>query len=348
MTFSVAVAGASGYGGGELLRLLATHPEFEVRTVTAHSQAGERLRTVHPHLASYGDMVLDKTTPEVLAGHDVVFLALPHGKSGALTAELPEGTIAIDAAADHRLEREQDWTDYYPGEYAGSWTYGMPELVLADGGKQRRNLSDARRIAVPGCNVTAVTLALAPAMRAGLIGTDDISTVLAVGPSGAGKKASVSMLASELIGNAAPYNAYGAHRHNPEIRQNLRNASGTDVRLSFTPVLVPMARGILATCTASITEGVDLARVREVYEEAYGEETFIELMDDGAYPRTADVNGSNRTQIGFGIDERAGRLIVISALDNLGKGTAGAAIQSANIALGIEESHSLPINGVAP
>lgn len=348
MTFSVAVAGASGYGGGELLRLLASHPEFEVRTVTAHSQAGERLRSVHPHLVSYGDLVLEKTTPETLAGHDVVFLALPHGKSGALTEQLPEGTLVIDAAADHRLEREQDWTDYYPGEWAGSWTYGMPELLLAEGGKQRSNIVGARRISVPGCNVTAVTLALAPAINAGLIAPDNISTVLAVGPSGAGKKASVAMLGSELIGNAVPYNAFGGHRHNPEIRQNLRNASGLDTRLSFTPVLVPTARGILATCTAPIAEGVDLARVREVYEAAYGDETFIELMDDGSYPRTADVNGSNRTQIAFGIDERAGRLIAISALDNLCKGTAGAAIQSANIALGLEESHSLPINGVAP
>lgn len=348
MTLSVAVAGASGYGGGELLRLLAVHPEFEVRTVTAHSQAGQRLRDVHPHLASYGDLVLEKTEAESLRGHDVVFLALPHGHSGALTEELPEGTLVVDAAADHRLEREADWTDYYPGEWAGSWTYGMPELVLADGGKQRRNLEAARRIAVPGCNVTAVTLALAPLVRAGLIGSEGISTVLAVGPSGAGKKASVGMLASELIGNLVPYNAFGGHRHNPEIRQNLRNASGRDVRLSFTPVLVPASRGILATCTGQLAEGATLERVREAYEEAYGDETFIELLEDGRYPRTSDVAGSNRTQIAFGIDERAGRLIAISALDNLGKGTAGAAVQSANISLGLEETISLPINGVAP
>lgn len=348
MTFSVAVAGASGYGGGEILRLLATHPEFEVRTVTAHSQAGERLRTVHPHLASYGDLTLERTTPETLAGHDVVFLALPHGKSGELTAGLPEDTLVVDAAADHRLEREQDWIDYYPGEWAGSWAYGMPELVLPDGGKQRRALVGARRIAVPGCNVTAVTLALAPALRAGLIGAAELSAVLAVGPSGAGKKASVSLLASELIGNAAPYNAFGEHRHNPEIRQNLRNAAGAEVRLSFTPVLVPMARGILATCSGSLSDGVDLTGVRQVYEHAYGDEAFIELLADGAYPRTSDVHGSNRTQIAVGIDARAHRLVLISALDNLGKGTAGAAIQSANIALRLEESLGLPMNGVAP
>lgn len=348
MTFSVAVAGASGYGGGELLRLLATHPEFNVRTVTAHSQAGQRLRDVHPHLVSYGDLELSPTSTESLRGHDVVFLALPHGKSGELTADLPDDVLVVDAAADHRLESKQDWDDYYDGEWAGSWAYGMPELVLSTGGKQREALVGARRIAVPGCNVTGVSLALAPALKAGIIAPAEISAVLAVGPSGAGKKASVSMLASELIGNLVPYNAVGGHRHNPEIRQNLRNASGSDIRLSFTPVLVPTARGILATCTATIGQGVDMARVREVYEDAYGDELFVELMDDGRYPRTADVNGSNRIQLSLGIDERAGRFIAIAALDNLGKGTAGAAIQAANLALGLEESLSLPVNGVAP
>ncbi|WP_125107266.1 MULTISPECIES: N-acetyl-gamma-glutamyl-phosphate reductase [Gulosibacter] len=349
MTFSVAVAGASGYGGGELLRLLASHPEFEVRTVTAHQQAGQSLRTVHPHLASYGDLELQPTDAAHLRGHDIVFLALPHGKSAALSAELEgEVRLLVDAGADHRLEREQDWTDYYPGEFAGTWTYGMPELVLADGGKQRAQLPGTNRIAVPGCNVTAVSLALAPAIRAGLVEPDALAAVLAVGPSGAGKKASVGMLGSELIGNVVPYNAFGGHRHNPEIRQNLRRASGADVRLSFTPVLVPAARGILATSSGTLIDGVDQARIDEVYREAYGDETFIEVLTDGRLPRTNDVLGSNRTQIAVGIDERAGRLIAISALDNLGKGTAGAAIQSANLALGLEESLALPLNGVAP
>ena len=348
MTYSAAVAGASGYGGGELLRLLADHPEIEVRTVTAHSQAGERLRDVHPHLASYGEQLLQPTTAETLRGHDIVFLALPHGASAALAVDLDDDTLVVDAGADFRLEREQDWLDYYPGDYAGSWTYGMPELLLVDGGKQRSRLAGTRRIAVPGCNVTAITLALAPALNAGLIEPDDLTAVLAVGPSGAGKKATVSMLASELIGNAVPYNAYGGHRHNPEIRQNLRNASGQDTRLAFTPVLVPTARGILATCSGRIREGVDLATVRDVYEGAYGDERFIEVLADGAYPRTSDVIGSNRTQLGIGIDERAGRLVVITAIDNLGKGTAGAAIQSTNLALGLTEGLALPLNGVAP
>lgn len=350
MTFSVAVAGASGYGGGELLRLLAGHPEFEVRTVTAHQQAGQSLRSVHPHLASYGDLELQPTDAQHLRGHDVVFLALPHGKSAALSAELEgDAKLLVDAGADHRLERAQDWTDYYPGDFAGTWTYGMPELVLEDGGKQRANLPGTDRIAVPGCNVTAVTLALAPAIRAGLVEPDALAAVLAVGPSGAGKKAAVNMLGSELIGNMVPYNAFGGHRHNPEIRQNLRRASGIEeIKLAFTPVLVPAARGILATTSGTLAAGVDQTRIDEVYAEAYGDETFIEVLTDGRLPRTNDVLGSNRTQLAVGIDERAGRLVAISAIDNLGKGTAGAAIQSANLALGLEESLALPLNGVAP
>ena len=354
MSFSAAVAGASGYGGGELLRLLATHPEIEVRTVTAHSQAGRRLRDVHPHLASYGDLELVDTTPETLRGHDIVFLALPHGASAALAAELDADTLVVDAGADHRLAREEDWTDYYPGEWAGAWTYGMPELLHADGSKQREALRSTRRIAVPGCNVTAMTLALAPAVHAGLIDPTDLTAVLAVGPSGAGKKASVPMLAAELLGTAAPYNAFGGHRHNPEVRQNLRTASGReDIALAFTPVLVPMARGILATCTGRLVDAdphdpQTLTQVRRAYEDAYGDETFIELLDEGRLPRTVDVVGSNRTQIGLGIDARAGRLVVISAIDNLGKGTAGAAIQTTNLALGLDEPMALPLNGVAP
>lgn len=348
MTYSVAVAGASGYAGGELLRLLAGHPEFEVRTITAHQNAGEPLRRVHPHLASYGDAVFAPTTAEALGGHDVVFLALPHGHSGALAAELGDGPLLVDCGADHRLERADDWADYYGGDHFGSWTYGMPELPLADGSRQRALLGGVRTIAVPGCNVTAVTLALAPAIEGHLVEARDLTAVLAVGPSGAGKKAAVNLLGSELMGSANPYAVDGSHRHNPEIRQNLRRAGGDDVTLSFTPVLVPMARGILATATARLREGTDLASIRAAYERVYRDERFIELVPAGEWPRSGDVTGSNRAAVGVGIDERAGRLVAVCAIDNLGKGTAGAAIQSANLALGLTESLGLPLDGVAP
>ncbi|MGO2111425.1 MAG: N-acetyl-gamma-glutamyl-phosphate reductase [Pseudoclavibacter sp.] len=355
MSYSVAVAGASGYAGGELLRLLAQHPEFDVRTATAFSNAGERVTDVHPHLASYAGMSFAKTEAEPLRGHDVVFFALPHGASGAISAELDADSrargatpVLADCGADHRLESADDWADYYGSEFAGTWTYGMPELVLADGAKQREALRGAREIAVPGCNVTAVTLALAPAIRAGLVEPTDLTAVLAVGPSGAGKKASTTLLGSELMGSANPYGADGGHRHNPEIRQNLRRASGVPVTLAFTPVLVPMARGILATTTAKLREGTTIDQLRAAYDEAYGDERFVDVLDAGAWPRTGDVTGSNRAAIGIGVDERAGRFVAISAIDNLGKGTAGAAIQSVNLALGLDEALGLPIDGVAP
>lgn len=348
MVFTVAVAGASGYGGGELLRLLAGHPEFEVRTVTAHSQAGQSLRRVHPHLASYGDITLQPTTAEVLAGHDVVFLALPHGHSASLAAQLPDDTLVVDAGADHRLERAEDWEAYYDGVHAGSWTYGMPELVLADGTKQRAQLAGVRRIAVPGCNVTAVTLALAPLLHDRVINGDNLCAVLAVGPSGAGRKVHADLLGSELMGNMVPYAPFGSHRHIPEIRQNLRRAAGVETKLTFTPVLVPAARGILATCSAPLAPGADGTAIAAAYTRVYGDEHFIEVLPDDALPRTSDVLGSNRTQLAAGVDQRSGRAVVCAAIDNLGKGTAGAAIQSANLALGLPEHTALPVNGVAP
>lgn len=348
MSLSVAVAGASGYAGGELLRLLAQHPEFEVRTVTAHSNAGQPLVAVHPHLRSLAALSFQETTPEVLAGHDVVFLALPHGHSGAIAAQLPADTLVVDAGADHRLESAEEWRQFYGTEHAGTWPYGMPELMLADGGRQRRELRAARRIAVPGCNATAVTLALAPGVAAGLIDTTAITSVLAVGSSGAGRAAKTHLLAAELTGSATPYGVGGTHRHLPEIAQNLRGAGAGEIRHSFTPVLVPMSRGILATVTAPLVADASAEQVRSAWLTAYGDEQFIHVTPAGTYPRTADVIGSNSVHLGVGLDEAAGRVVVIAAIDNLGKGTAGAAIQSANIALGFDEGLGLSVDGVAP
>jgi len=348
MPLSVAVAGASGYAGGELLRLLAAHPDLEVTTVTAHSNAGEPLIATQPHLRSLAGLTLAETTPEVLAGHDVVFLALPHGKSGDVTAALPADTLVIDCGADHRLESEADWAAFYGGDYFGAWDYGMPELVHADGTKQRATLKSSKRIAVPGCNVTAITLGLAPAVQAGLVAADDIVAVLAVGPSGAGKNLKTEYLAAEIMGSASAYAVGGIHRHTPEIQQNLRLAGATNPTVSFTPMLVPMARGILATTTAKLAPGATAGAIKAAFEQAYGDEPFVHLLPAGTFPRTADTLGANTALIGFAVDEAAGRLVVISAIDNLVKGTAGAAIQSANIALGLPETAGLTVNGVAP
>jgi N-acetyl-gamma-glutamyl-phosphate reductase len=348
MSLSVAVAGASGYAGGELLRILATHPDFTVTTVTAFSNAGQPLLHVQPHLRSLSHLTFAETTPEALAGHDVVFLALPHGKSGELTAQLPAGTLVVDCGADHRLTDPVDWADFYGGEFYGAWTYGLPELVHADGSKQRALLPGASRIAVPGCNVTAITLGIAPAVQAGAVLADDLVAVLAVGPSGAGKALAPHLLASEMLGSASAYGVGGVHRHTPEIRQNIRQAGGTNVSISFTPMLVPMSRGILATTTAKLAPGATAAHVHDAFEAAYADEPFVHLLPAGEYPRTADALGANVALIGVAIDEAAGRVVTVTAIDNLVKGTAGAAIQSANLALGLSETSGLTTNGVAP
>lgn len=347
MTYSVAIAGASGYAGGEVLRLLADHPQLEVRTVTAHSNAGQKLVDVQPHLRSYGDVVLKDTTAETLAGHDVVFLALPHGASGEISAQLSADTLVIDCGADHRLEDEADWAAFYGGDFNHAWTYGIPELPLSSG-TQRELLVGAKRIAAPGCNASAITLAIAPGIRAELVDAVDIVSVLSVGTSGAGKSLKVNLLGSEIMGSASAYSVGGTHRHTPEIAQNLRKAGAAEVSISFTPHLVPMSRGILATTTARIKPGVSLEKLHAAWVAAYANEPFVQVLPLGQFPRTADTVGANTCLMGLALDEAAGRVVVISALDNLTKGTAGAAIQSANIALGIPETTGLGVNGVAP
>ncbi|HWU58236.1 MAG TPA: N-acetyl-gamma-glutamyl-phosphate reductase [Microbacteriaceae bacterium] len=353
MTFSVAVAGASGYAGGEILRILSSHPEFEVRTVTAHSNAGTPLIAHQPQLRSLAHLTLVDSTAQNLAGHDVVFLALPHGASGEITAALADTNLVVDCGADHRLTDKADWDAFYAGEYSGAWSYGVPELPAgpksaAGSGKLRDTLVGARRIAAPGCNASAVSLAIAPGIAAGLVDEQDISAVLAVGVSGAGKNLKTQYLAGEILGSASPYAVGGTHRHIPEIQQNLRLAGAKNPTVSFTPVLVPMSRGILATVTARYLPGTTPAQLRAAWESAYGSEPFVQLLPDGQMPRTADTVGANTALIGLAVDENVGRVIAVLALDNLVKGTAGAAIQSANIALGIPETTGLTTNGVAP
>ncbi|MBL5973180.1 MAG: N-acetyl-gamma-glutamyl-phosphate reductase [Candidatus Leucobacter sulfamidivorax] len=353
MTFSVAVAGASGYAGGELLRLLSGHPQFEVRTVTGHSSAGSPLIEHQPQLRSLAHLVLQETTPAVLDGHDLVFFALPHGASGDLTAKLGDVRLAIDCGADHRLRDSADWAAFYGGEHHGHWAYGVPELpVLGEDGerrKQREALRGATRIAAPGCNASTVALSLAPGVAAGVIEPVDLVSVLAVGPSGAGKAAKTHLLGAELMGTANPYAVGGTHRHIPEIAQALRDAGAAQQpTISFTPVLVPMSRGILATSTARLVPGVTADEVRKAWEEAYADEPFVHVLPAGSFPRTADTLGANTCLMGLAVDEAAGRVVVVAALDNLAKGTAGAAIQSANIALGLDETLGLSVDGVAP
>ena len=343
MTISVAVSGASGYAGGEVLRLLAGHPDVTIGAITAHSNAGSRLGELQPHLHALADRVLVDTTVENLAGHDVVFLALPHGASAAIAAQLDPSVLVIDAGADHRLQDPLAWEKFYGSPHAGSWPYGLPELP-----GHRDRLKGATRIAVPGCYPTSSLLALAPGFTAGLLEPDDVVIVAASGTSGAGKAAKPHLLGSEVMGGMSPYGVGGGHRHTPEIEQGLSAAAGESVAVSFTPTLAPMARGILTTATAKVRPGVSAQQLRAAWEEAYAGEHFVRLLPEGQWPATKMVVGSNYAALQLAYDAHANRVIVSCVIDNLNKGTAGGAVQSMNIALGLEETAGLTTQGVSP
>ena len=342
---TIAVAGASGYAGGEILRLLLGHPAFTqgrmtIGALTAAGSAGTALAEHHPNLLPLGDRVLESTNPEVLAGHDVVFMTLPPGNSAALARQLSADTVIIDCGGDFRLRDSAAWERFYGTPYAGSWPYGLPELP---GGRDQ--LRGATRIAVPGCYPTAALLALVPAVAEGL--AEPAVTVVAVsGTSGAGRTAKTDLLGSEIIGSARAYNIGGVHRHTPEIAQGLQTVCDREVSVSFTPVLIPMTRGILATCTARCT--TPLTRVRAAYEKHYGGEPFVRLLPEGQLPHTNAVTGSNAAQIAVAVDEDAETLVAVCAIDNLVKGAAGAAVQSMNLALGLPETDGLSTVGMTP
>lgn len=342
MAVRAAVAGASGYAGGELLRLLLAHPGVEIGALTGHSNAGQTLGSLQPHLRPLAHRVLEPTTADVLAGHDVVFLALPHGQSAAVAEQLGPEVLVVDMGADFRLKDAGDWEAFYGSPHAGTWPYGLPELP---GG--RAALAGAKRIAVPGCYPTAVSLALFPAYAAGIAEPEAV-IVAASGASGAGKAAKPHLLGSEVMGSMTPYGVGGGHRHTPEMVQNLSAAAGERVAVSFTPTLAPMPRGILATCSAKARPGVSAESLRAVYEKAFADEPFTDLLPEGRWPATAAVYGSNAVQVQVAHDPAAGRIVVVCAIDNLAKGTAGGALQSMNIALGLPEDTGLTTIGVAP
>lgn len=341
-SISVAVVGASGYVGGELLRTLLAHPRVTIGALTAASSAGSSLGAHHPHLVPLVDRTLLPTEPENLAGHDVVFLALPHGESAAVAEQLGDDVLVIDCGADFRLQQADDWETFYGGDHAGHWPYGLPELP-----GQRDALAGTKRIAVPGCFPTVSTLTALPALAQGLV-QPDLTIVAPTGTSGAGKKLAVRFLSSEVMGQASAYGVGGVHRHTPEIEQNLQLATGVRPHVSFTPILAPMSRGILATVVAPLHEGVTDADVRAAYESAYTDEPFVHLLAVGQWPETKAVLGANTVHVQATVDGRARKLVAIGAMDNLAKGTAGGAVQSMNIALGLAETTGLTTVGVAP
>ena len=338
-----AVVGASGYAGGEVVRLLLGHPSFEVGPLLAASSAGARVTDLHPGLTPLADRVFQATDLDTIGDADVVFLALPHGESGALAAQLPSETVVVDLGADHRLERGETWSRYYGGAWSGAWTYGMPELP-----GHRDQVASSRRIANPGCYPTGVILGLAPLLAAGLVEPEDVVVVAASGTTGAGRKASDSLLASSVTGQLSAYKVGGTHQHTPEMEQALAEAAGDEVTVSFTPMLAPMPRGILATTTARLADGVTTEELHEALRAAYVDELFVSVLTPGSWPQTGATLGANSVHLQVAADRHSGRAVVVSSIDNLVKGAAGSAVQNANIALGLPEAAGLSIVGVAP
>ncbi len=334
------VLGASGYAGGELLRLLAGHPNFEVCFVSAYSNAGELVTSIHPQLQSYAGVVFQPVEAIDFTDLDLVFVALPHGESASLVAKIPASVKIVDLGADFRLESASDWEKYYGGEHAGAWIYGLPEL----GQGQRKAIISQTRIANPGCYATAITLGVAPAL--GYIDSDDIVVVAASGTTGAGRSAKINLIGSEVMGSLTSYKFGGIHQHTPEIEQALTALGQKEVKLSFTPILAPMPRGILATITAKLSKPLTTETAHALFTAAYAQEYFVEVLPVGQMPRTSSLTGSNKIHMQVAVDQHTNRLIVSVAIDNLGKGAAGQAIQNANLICGYDEKLGIAHDGV--
>lgn len=334
-----AVIGASGYAGGELLRLLAIHPHFEVTVVSAHSNAGEPVTSVHPQLQSYAGRIFVTADSIDFSVIELVFLALPHGESAALISKIPADVKIVDLGADHRLEDPAQWEKYYGGKHAGSWVYGLPELV-----GQREVIKKESKVANPGCYATSISLGIAPAIS--VIDSSDIVVVAASGTTGAGRSAKINLIGSEVMSSLTSYKFGGVHQHTPEIEQALSTLAQKEAKISFTPILAPMPRGILSTITAKLITSLNTQQVHQLYEKHYANDFFVDLLPLGQMPKTSAVTGSNKVQMQVAVDEHTNRLVVSVAIDNLGKGAAGQAIQNANLICGYSDITGLAIDGI--
>jgi len=335
----IGVVGASGYAGGELLRLLASHPHFEVTAITAHSNAGEQITSVHPQLQSYAGKKFNAFAPNDFAKCELIFLALPHGESAKVISQLPATAKIVDLGADYRLESAEAWTAYYGGDYAGAWTYG-----LADIEPFKSLISKSTKVANPGCYATSIALGAAPASE--IADMTDVVVVAASGTTGAGRSAKINLIASEVAGSLTSYKFGGVHQHTPEIEQALTKVSGVDAKISFTPILAPMPRGILSTITAKLTKKISTEQAHALYSSYFAKSQFVTVLPLGLMPKTAALTGSNHVQIQVAVDEHTSRLVISVAIDNLGKGAAAQAIQNANLMCGLDEAAGLNFDGL--
>ena len=333
-----AVVGASGYAGGELLRLLSNHPKFKLSYIAAGSNAGEPITNLHPQLTNFAGRNFEETEIAKINNSDLVFIALPHGESAKIISQIDPKVKVVDLGADFRLVDSKKWEKYYGGKHAGSWVYALPELV------DHKLISSANKVANPGCYATAIALSIAPALS--LINAEDIVVVAASGTTGAGRSAKVNLLGSEVMNNLTSYKFGGIHQHTPEIEQILSSISRESVKISFTPVLAPMPRGILATVTAQLTQQSSAEQIREIYQAFYSGSKFVKVLPVGSMPMTSAVLGTNNAQIQIAVDEHVNRLLISAVIDNLGKGAAGQAIQNANLMCDLAEDAGLEILGV--
>ncbi len=334
-----AVIGASGYAGGELLRLLAIHPQLQVTQVSAHSNAGELITSVHPHLTTFQDQKFVAIESLNFGEIDVAFIALPHGQSASVVKNIPSHIKVIDLGADFRLSDSAQWDKYYDGDHAGVWTYGLPEIP-----GQREKISNSVQVSNPGCYATSIIAGLLPALD--FIDVSDVVVVAASGTTGAGRSAKINLIASEVMGSLTSYKFGGIHQHTPEVEQALSNVSGKDVKISFTPILAPMPRGILSTITARLTKGISTEQVNALYAKFFEADYFVDVLPEGQLPKTGSLTGSNKIQMQVAVDGHVQRLVISVALDNLGKGAASQAIQNANLMCGFHEGAGLSTDGL--
>jgi len=336
----VAIIGASGYTGVELARILCNHPEFELTAATSRQYAGKPLSEVFPNLLGKTDILCENLSVDELCKRaDLFFAAVPHKTAMDLVPQLlREGKKVVDLSADYRLRDVATYEEWYQEhsspEFIKEAVYGLPELY-------REQIKQARLIANPGCYPTSIVLGMAPLLKEGIIDPATIIVDSKSGTTGAGRAASVSSHFCEVHDGFKAYKVGGTHRHLPEIEQELSVLNKNSVTISFTPHLLPIARGILSTTYADLTSNISTEDVQKLYTDMYNAEPFVRLVPEGTFPATQHVRGSNFCDIGFAIDKRTNRIIIISAIDNIVKGAAGQAIHNMNLMCGIDETTGL-------
>ncbi len=347
MTIKVGIVGATGYAGAELVRILTAHPDVELTALISQSYVGQPISEVYPHLYKHAPQHCRELDVPDLAGEcDVVFTALPHGHAVPVALQVLEaGKKFIDLGADFRFRRPGIYEQWYKVEHGApdllkKAVYGLPEI-------RREEIKTASLVGNPGCYPTSVILGLAPLLKNGLVDTGTVVADSKSGVSGAGRGLALGTHFGEVNENFRAYNV-GVHRHTPEIEQELSGLAGEDMVISFTPHLTPMNRGILSTIYARLNRPATLEEVRSLYDDFYSDEFFVRLLPPGMLPQTKAVTGSNHCDVTPVVDPRTGRVVVISAIDNLVKGAAGQAVQNMNLMFGLPETTGLDRPGLYP